>query len=147
MIWKYGDIIDSGANVIYVPVNCVGTMGAGLAKQVALAYPEVEAEYKTLCRLGLIYPKGPLHGYVISQQPYKQFMFAPTKYHWRNKASYVYVQHIIEDVADSAQTNYGMVFAVPALGCGLGGLKWDHVFRIMQDSLRNFDNVWVYGPR
>ena len=37
--YRTGNIFDSGADVLVCPVNCVGVMGAGLAKQFAKRMP------------------------------------------------------------------------------------------------------------
>lgn len=45
----YGDIFDSGADVIVHQVNCQGVMGSGIAFQVKERFPEVYKEYKLRC--------------------------------------------------------------------------------------------------
>ena len=48
-----GNIFDSNAKYITNAVNCVGIMGAGIAKQFADRYPKMYETYQTLCRLGV----------------------------------------------------------------------------------------------
>ena len=41
-----GNVLDSKATLIVHQVNCIGKMGAGVAKSVAETYPHVEREYR-----------------------------------------------------------------------------------------------------
>ena len=47
-----GNILESDAEALVNPVNCVGVMGAGLAKQFKAKYPEMFDKYKELCKQG-----------------------------------------------------------------------------------------------
>ena len=44
-----GDIFESHCFAAVNPVNCVGVMGAGLAKQFKERYPQMFKEYKKRC--------------------------------------------------------------------------------------------------
>ncbi len=44
-----GDMFASGADALVNPVNCVGTAGAGLAKEFKWRYPRAHKEYAQLC--------------------------------------------------------------------------------------------------
>lgn len=46
---KKGDVLRSRAMYICHQVNCMGAMGAGVAKQIKALYPEVYEEYKRVC--------------------------------------------------------------------------------------------------
>lgn len=50
--YKVGNILDTECKYILNPVNCVGTMGKGLALQIAKAYPESVGPYKEDCKDG-----------------------------------------------------------------------------------------------
>lgn len=52
VVEREGDILQSGADVICQQVNCMGVMGAGLAKQVRDKYPSVYIAYKEKCKKG-----------------------------------------------------------------------------------------------
>ena len=41
-----GDIFQSKAQALVNPVNCVGAMGAGLARQFKNRYPELDRRYR-----------------------------------------------------------------------------------------------------
>ena len=44
-----GDLLKSDCELIGHQVNCLGTMGAGIAKQIANKYPIVEQKYRKVC--------------------------------------------------------------------------------------------------
>lgn len=51
LIIKKGNILNAEENLICHQTNIKGVMGGGLALQIARAYPNVNEEYKQLCRL------------------------------------------------------------------------------------------------
>jgi hypothetical protein len=43
--------------------------------------------------------------------------------------------------------NLPQKFAIPALGCGLGGLHWDQVKPLIAENLAGLDRtIWVFEP-
>lgn len=142
-------IFDTGAQALVCPVNCVGVMGAGLAKQFKETFPFYFADYKEACKrkhiqLGQVYPWG-----YTSFKSLVIFSF-PTKYHWRDKSYYVSIQSGLEDLVRALRTTHPVKsIALPALGCGLGGLKWGDVGPLIEEYLRDVEGcrVIVCEPR
>ena len=66
-----GNIFNSNAHALVNPVNCVGTMGAGLAKQFRDRYPAMHNEYLQICRQHLLKP-GQVHLYHHSPPDHRQ---------------------------------------------------------------------------
>lgn len=48
---KQGNILNCTEDIIVHQVNVQGVMGGGLARQLALQYPELEKEYREFCKL------------------------------------------------------------------------------------------------
>lgn len=48
-IVENGDIFESGCECLVNPVNCVGVMGKGLAKEFKSRYPSMYLTYKHAC--------------------------------------------------------------------------------------------------
>ena len=48
---KKCDLLKSDADFICHQVNCMGVMGSGIAKSIALEWPEVKSSYVRLCKL------------------------------------------------------------------------------------------------
>ena len=132
----FGSIFDDDADYLVCPVNSVGVMGAGLAKQFKMRYPGIEDVLKLYCQSGLLQP---------GQIAYaSNTIFAATKDHWKQPSKIEWVEGICEQLAYSPPCS----IAVPALGCGLGGLKWGHVFAIMKKYFEDQPEVdfRVYQP-
>jgi len=142
-----GSIFDSGADAIVNAVNCVGVMGAGLAKVFKEKYPHMNEQYEVKCRLGLLRP-GILDIYVIDSTP-KYIINFPTKDHWKNPSEINYIHSGIAELLFISWKWKLNSVAIPALGCGLGGLDWKDV----KPSLMNMDKVcpnvnWIiYDPQ
>lgn len=139
-----GDILESTADLIVIPVNCVGVMGAGLAKQYALKFPEQLRAYKEACLAnalnpGRCYPAG------------RRFAYATTKLHWKNPSTEEWVIRALEDLVALAFLTGPMTIDIPSLGCGCGGLSWSWFTEIAQSRLKplsgpTFD-VAIYEPQ
>lgn len=121
-----GSIFDCGATAIVNAVNCVGVMGAGLAKAFADRYPLMEKDYIEYCNNGLLRP-GKIHTYYSSLGNDPIIVNLPTKDNWINPSKYTYIDNGMEKLASFVANFKLHSVAVPALGCGLGGLEWGSV--------------------
>ena len=133
--------------IVVIPVNTVGVMGAGLAKQAEERYPLAERAYRSALRLdcleiGQVFPV---------YLPEKSLLLLPTKKHWRNPSELEYVKQGLMSLTRFMKREPFKRIAIPKLGCGLGGLAWADVHeqisyaaRILQK--RNVD-VAIYGER
>ena len=143
-MFKYvvGNILDTEAKYILNPVNCVGTMGKGLALQIAKKYPESVGPYKEDCQHGSL-SIGNLTSFKAKDG--KTIINFPTKDHWRDPSKYRYIESGLENlvfyIKFSGNENSHLSFAIPPLGCGLGGLKYDFVHELIQIYLSEFKNI------
>jgi O-acetyl-ADP-ribose deacetylase (regulator of RNase III) len=139
-----GDLFASGCRVLVNPVNCVGVMGAGLAREFRQRYPLMFAEYQNWCTTGALAPGQPM---MWSGQLVDIICF-PTKRHWRQPSQ-------ISDIVSGLVTLRQLIveqqlpsLALPALGCGLGGLAWPVVEQLCQQYLGGLDiPIKLYAPR
>lgn len=143
-MFKYvvGNILDTECKYILNPVNCVGTMGKGLALQIAKAYPESVEPYKEDCKKDLL-NIGQLTSFKAKNG--KTIIHFPTKYHWKNPSKYSYIEAGLENLAyhikhSGNETSY-LSFAIPPLGCGLGGLNYNFVHELIQTILSEFKTI------
>lgn len=151
MLWKVsniqlikyvsGNILGADTEALVNPVNTVGVMGKGLALQFKKAFPDNYRFYKRACdknevligrmfvyqRNSLINPR-----YIIS---------FPTKKHWKEKSEISYVQDGLRYLVNVICENIIKSIALPALGCGLGGLEWENVQKIINESLSGWSDV------
>jgi hypothetical protein len=72
----------------------------------------------------------------------------PTKRHWRGSSR---LEDIVSGLAylHKHARSWGITsLAVPALGCGLGGLSWERVWPLLETELARLGiPVFIYKPR
>lgn len=141
-----GDILKSDVEALVNPVNCVGVMGAGLAAKFKESFPENFTAYQIECQYNQLAP-----GEVF---PFRQatggpvILNFPTKRHWRDLSKMEDIDAGLEDLRDLIDCAGIRSVAIPALGCGLGGLKWDDVRPRIEAALEGLQDVHVviYEP-
>lgn len=143
-----GNILDDDAEALVNPVNCVGVMGAGLAKQFKERFPDNFRKYLEACetgavKLGSVYvteEDGPLSRiYIVN---------FPTKRHWKDRSHLAWIACGLMDLRRTCGDLGIRSLAIPQVGCGLGGLDWADVLPLVEAAfygLRDVD-VRAYGP-
>lgn len=142
-----GDIFKSGADVLVNPVNCDGVMGKGLALKFKTMFPENYRMYRERCLNSELRP-GMVYTTMIGSPAVCNF---PTKLHWKNLSKIVYIEYGLKAL------NKEIVFykrfgkksiAIPPLGCGLGGLQWSTVKKLIEEILGDIEDfdILVYEP-
>lgn len=146
-----GDLFASQAEALVNPVNCVGVSGKGLALEFKRRFPHNQRGYVDACKDGTLVPGKVLITTVWNTSSFPHFIaYVPTKTHWRNPSTLELVRLSIEALTRELVICGITSVAVPALGCGNGGLAWDDVFTLMTEawqdshSRRVFD---VYPPK
>ncbi len=128
-----GDIFTSQCRTLVNPVNCVGISGRGLALDFKTRFPLSFEAYADDCdderRLCLGNPVD----YAIIERG-KRIVFFATKGHWRDKSR---IGDVIEGITEMSglvceNTQWYESIAIPALGCGLGGLRWEDVRPVIE---------------
>lgn len=131
-----GSIFDSDAEALVCPVNCVGVMGAGLAKEFRLRFPNNYRAYLHHCaRIGMV----PGEVYLVRQPdgPVSVYNVA-TKGDWRDPSR---LRSVWWGLLDLARKVRHQSVAVPKLGCGLGGLQWSDVRPLAVHALESRPDV------
>jgi O-acetyl-ADP-ribose deacetylase (regulator of RNase III) len=162
IIEQTGNILDSTCEHIVIPVNTMGVMGKGLAKEFAERYPKLKDEYMSICKHGFFgWKPGGGSVFAYDLRDYKFLMLA-TKEDWRQPSKIEWIdiglkklQQMTENQIDGYDYEYvhqaqvSSSIAIPPLGCGLGGLNWDYVYSLIQKYLGNIKGltVHVYLPR
>ena len=152
MIERTGNIFDSGAAALVNPVNCVGISGAGLAKAVALRYPQWAAAYKAAAKRGEI-RIGHVWRHAADIAIDAPLIYAlPTKRHWREPSRLEDVAAGLEALAvDVCHSEFPPTsLALPAVGCGLGSLPWGQVRPLIEAAAERMERagvtVYLYPP-
>lgn len=139
-----GDIFESGADVLVNPVNCFGVSGKGLALEFKRRLPTAQRVYETTCRAGRL----ALGCVVLVDDAPGRVLIFPTKHHWRDPSTITAIRVGLADLAHQARAwpTVGSI-AIPALGCGLGGLDWADVRPLIVDALADLPlRVMLYPP-
>jgi len=142
-----GNIFDDSSEALVNAVNTVGVMGRGVALQFKLTFPEcykvyIEAIRKNKVLLGEVQVV-PIH----NSEHVKYVVNFPTKAHWRNPSRLDWINDGLIDLKHKIHAHQIKTIALPALGCGNGGLNWEDVNALIQQHLKEINgNVRVYLP-
>lgn len=142
---KKGNIFTTHAQTIVNTVNCVGVMGAGIAFEFRLRYPQMYQKYQELCFAKQI-SIGKLWIYPANDRLILNF---PTKQDWKfpSKKEYLHLG-LQKFVQTYASKNISSV-AFPLLGADKGGIDPNESLSIMQHYLEqcNCDvEIWQFDP-
>lgn len=139
-----GDIFDSPADIRVNTVNCVGVMGAGVALAFKNRYPAMFDDYRRACKRGEVQP-GKLH--IWRELGSDWVVNFPTKRDWRDPSRYEDIEAGLDTLSRYLKPLNGITVAVPALGCGHGGLNWDRVSEMIREKLSDLDaRILVFPP-
>lgn len=141
-----GDIFKSPCQALVNPVNCIGVMGKGLAKEFKYRWPEMYNDYKFKCYTGMMKVRPSF--YTADD---KMIICLATKHHWRNNADISLIERQLEFLIDVIKKGIIKLdsIAFPALGCGEGNLPWEHVKEIMVSFLMQIADtryIEIYEP-
>lgn len=158
-----GDMFFSTMQTLTVSVNTVGIMGKGLASRAKYQFPDVYVVYQDACRskklqMGkpYLYKRESFIDEELADEPSslttpnstKWFLLFATKKHWRENSDIAGIEQGLQWVRDKYKIQGIESLAVPALGCGLGGLDWKDVGPLICQYLVTLDiPVAIYLPR
>lgn len=156
--YKTGDIFAEDVDALVAPVNCEGVMGRGLALQFKREFPDNFRKYSKKCKGEEIRP-GNMFVFETSSNGQsaldletqsgnkfasetrrvadpKYIINFPTKRDWRRKSRMEDIESGLKSLVDEIQGRRIRSIAIPALGCGLGGLEWREVRERMEAKLK-----------
>src|ERR1044072_427708 len=143
LIWTQGNLLDSQAQGLVNPVNCVGVPGAGLARQFRDRWPAQVGGYVTFCREGRMEP-GLVHDAVLPDG--RRILSIATKRHWRDNSRIEDIDLGLSGLATYLDTTGLISVALPAPGCGLRGpAKVVVPSRVKFWLADSFSVVYAYG--
>ena len=144
---KDKDIFESDCEVITNPVNCVGVMGGGLALAFKNKFPKMYLKYKEMCANREIIP-GKV--YLVEGDEKHKILLFPTKDHYKYLSRYKFITGGLRSLVRQYKDWGIRSIALPALGCGLGGLDWEDVNSAIEYELKDIVNdisIEVYLPQ
>lgn len=160
-----GDMFFSKMQTLTVSVNCVGVMGKGLASTAKDRFPDVYVRYEKVCRNKSLQIGKPylykressvieqlaeptlLPSENLNDNSQTWFLLFPTKNHWKNNSTLIDIENGLQWLCENYKSEGIKSLAMPALGCGLGGLEWRDVGPLMCKYLTSIDiPVAIYLP-
>ena len=132
-----GNVLDSDAPIIAHQVNCMGVMGAGVAKCIREKYPDIMADYTRWCRA---FPSQKLLGKVQDffidedKNHIVANCFAQDKTGSGRMTNYEAFYTCLENlkyVVDYYDLEHRIAFPYK-IGCGLGGGDWDVILAMIK---------------
>jgi O-acetyl-ADP-ribose deacetylase (regulator of RNase III) len=139
--FKQGNLLEEDAEALVNAINCVGVMGKGIALQFKQAFPENFQQYKQACDAKEVQP-----GQMFTVPTGKLFnpeyiINFPTKRHWRDKSKIEDIQTGLKELVAEVQQLGITSIAIPALGCGNGGLDWLEVKPLIESAFVELPEV------
>ena len=123
---RRGNLFESEAQTLVNAVNTAGVMGKGIAREFKMRFPDMYREYAERCAAGQVKLGEP---YLFTGDPPSRrwILNFPTKGHWREPSRLCVIRDGLAYLRDHHLAWGIFSLAVPALGCGAGGLKWNDV--------------------
>ena len=144
-----GSIVDGTSDALVNTVNCEGVMGKGIALLFKKAFPENFDAYKEACEKQEV-QIGQMFVFVAEAELHRKRKFIinfPTKNKWQNKSRIEDIKKGLKDLKIVIRDKKIKSIAIPALGCGLGGLVWSEVKPLIEEALRGPDlESTIYQP-
>lgn len=126
-----GNIFTSTHQTLVNTVNCVGVMGAGIALECRLRYPQMHERYVQLCEekqidIGRLW---------IFRAPDRWILNFPTKKHWKYPSKKEYLHAGLKKFVDTYEERGVESIAFPLLGADKGGIAPEESLAIMKAYL------------
>jgi O-acetyl-ADP-ribose deacetylase (regulator of RNase III) len=143
-----GNLLAAPTEALVNTVNTVGVMGKGIALQFKENFPNNFKIYEKASKAGemkvgkmLVVKEHTLDGE-------KLIINFPTKTEWYKKSQYSYIEDGLKDLVRVIQEYKIQSIAIPPLGCGNGGLKWEKVKSLLEKYLSPLKDVRIiiYEP-
>lgn len=131
-----GNIFDSEVQCLVNPINCVGVMGKGLALEFKHRYPDIYQFYVRACSANELRVGG-IAIYAMKKKPNRSVCLFPTKHHWKDKSTIEILDKSFQAFIEYAPQMKIISVAFPKVGCGLGGLNFEHQVRPLFEKYFN----------
>lgn len=141
-----GNLFTSNCQTLVNTVNCVGVMGAGIALEFRLRYPQMYERYVEICNSNLL-DIGKLWLY---KSEHRWVLNFPTKKHWKRASKIEFLQLGLQKFVDTYKEKGITSIAFPLLGTLNGGIPENKSLEIMTKHLYKCDDIkieiYIYEP-
>lgn len=143
-----GNIFTTKCQTIVNTVNCVGVMGAGIAYEFRLRYPEMFRKYVEICNKKQL-NIGRLWIYNTDGVNHRKILNFPTKYNWKFPSKIEYLEEGLKKFLLTYKEKNITSIAFPMLGADRGGLSEMDSLGVMVKYLSQCDievEIYQYDP-
>lgn len=147
--YKQGNLLADEASALVNTVNMMGVMGKGIALQFRKEFPWNYRVYVDGCQGGLV-GLGKLLVMDDTSETYgdKLIINLATKIRWDKPSEYAYIEYGLKALVECIHDYQIKSIALPALGCGNGGLDWKIVKPMIEKYLIDLPIIInVYEPQ
>ncbi len=141
-----GNLFTSNCQTLVNTVNCVGVMGAGIALEFRLRYPQMYERYVEICNSQLL-DIGKLWLY---KSEHRWVLNFPTKKNWKRASKIEFLQLGLQKFVDTYKDKGITSIAFPLLGTLNGGIAENESLQVMTKYLYKCDDInveiYIYDP-
>ena len=142
-----GDILKAEAEALVNTVNCVGVIGLALPCNSSDAFRPISRHMPAACAQGEVQP-GRMFIFETGTMMLPHYVINfPTKRHWHGKSRIEDIQAGLQALVK--QNSFQRWHCDPSLGSGLGGLDWQEVKPLMEQTLADLTyivEILVFEP-
>lgn len=145
--YTIGNLLEANTEALVNTVNTVGVMGKGVALQFKEKYPVNYKQYAEACKTGEVKIGKMFVTRDTTLEGEKIIINFPTKTEFYRKSQYRFIEEGLQDLVRIIDQYQIKSVALPPLGCGYGGLKWEKVKALIEQYLSNSAaRIVVYEP-
>lgn len=119
-----GRLFEAQVEAIVHPVNTVGVMSRSMVLFFKKRFPVGYSLYIKACRKGNMTLGKVYATYTTCMDFPKYLVHFPVQSDWREAPQLASIENGLDDLITIIQTKNIQSVAIPALGCGMGGLDW-----------------------
>ncbi len=148
MRFTKGNLLDADVEAVVNTVNTVGVMGKGIALMFKERFPKNYEAYAAACKAGEVQVGRMFVSSVDELDGPRWVINFPTKEQWRPPTKLEWVREGLVALKDVIREKQIRSIAIPPLGCGNGGLDWEVVRPLIEETLGDLEDVEivVYEP-
>ncbi len=145
--FRTGNLFDAETQALVNTVNTQGVMGKGIALQFKERFRQNFKLYQDACKRGELEPGKLLIVTEHLTEGDRIIINFPTKVEWFRRSQYNWIEAGLAALAKELMERSIQSVALPPLGCGNGGLKWEKIRPMIEKFLGELPIlVVVYEP-
>jgi len=141
--YTQGNLLEADVEALVNTVNTVGVMGKGIALMFKERFPLNMKLYAAACKAKQVQTGKMFVTEVAELTGSRWIINFPTKQHWRAKSKMEWIEDGLIDLRCFLLEHHIKSVAIPPLGAGNGGLKWQEVRQNIEAALGDIEDVEI----